>query len=26
VRGLYGIALGYATLLVYHLLLYVCWV
>ena len=25
-RGLYGIALGYATLLVYHLLLYVCWV
>ena len=23
-RGLYGLALGYATLLVYHLLLYVC--
>ena len=23
-RGLYGLALGYATLLVYHLLLYIC--
>lgn len=23
-RGLYGLAIGYATLLVYHLLLYVC--
>jgi hypothetical protein len=23
-RGLYGLALGYMTLLVYHLLLYVC--
>jgi hypothetical protein len=23
-RGLYGLALGYATLLIYHLLLYIC--